>query len=152
MGLGKRGEGYVLIQIILLILVALAPNYDALQNQNLFLRISSALVFIFGLAMGILSIAKLGQNLTALPRPKEDSELVTSGVYAWVRHPIYSSLILMSLGWAGWNSSPLAFLCALALVIFFDFKARREERYLQDKFAVYIDYKKRVKKFIPFIY
>jgi protein-S-isoprenylcysteine O-methyltransferase Ste14 len=105
-----------------------------------------------GLLIGIIAITKLGQNLTPLPHPKDDSELVTHGVYAWVRHPIYSSLILISLGWALLNSSPLTFFITLLLGIFLDIKSRREEQYLQDKFAAYVDYKKRVKKFVPFVY
>jgi len=98
---------------------------------------------------GVLS---LGSNLTAVPYPKEEAVLVVSGAYRFVRHPIYSGIILGSLGWSLLTNSLLALFLTLVLFIFFDVKSRREEQWLKDKYTNYPSYQKQVRKLIPLIY
>jgi protein-S-isoprenylcysteine O-methyltransferase Ste14 len=152
MNLGKRGEGYVIIQFALIALVVLAPRMNQASAIPMSLRMLGGYLLATGLLIGVLAVIRLGQNLTALPHPKEDSSLITSGIYGLVRHPIYSSVILLAFGWASWNASLLTLFLAFVLLGFFDIKARREEFYLQQKFVAYANYKRRVKKFIPFVY
>ena len=84
--------------------------------------------------------------------PRHDSQLVQSGIYSRVRHPLYTSVILCSLGWALiWQSWP-ALVAAVALIPFFAAKTRREEHWLREKFPGYADYEKQVKRFVPWIY
>ena len=69
-----------------------------------------------------------------------------------MRHPIYSGLSLAAFGWSLiWNSIA-ALVATLLLLAFFDIKARREERWLEEKFTGYAAYRSRVKKLIPFVY
>lgn len=150
--MGGRGEGYVVVQVLLLIAVIFAPRLESINPSHNALRLVGVIFLLFGLLVAFLAIMSLGQNLTPLPHPKDKAQLVTSGVYAYVRHPIYSSILLLALGWAAWNASLFTLLATLILAIFFDLKARREERFLQQKFAAYQDYKMRVKKFIPYLY
>jgi protein-S-isoprenylcysteine O-methyltransferase Ste14 len=75
--------------------------------------------------------------------------LVQRGIYARVRHPLYTSVMLASLGWALIWQSGSSLLAALALVPFFHAKARREERWLCETFPDYADYASRVPRFIP---
>jgi protein-S-isoprenylcysteine O-methyltransferase Ste14 len=49
-------------------------------------------------------------------------------------------------------NSIVAFIAAILLLVLFDIKARREERWLEAKFSGYTTYKERVKKLIPFVY
>ena len=95
---------------------------------------------------------RLGRAVTPLPYPKPGASLVSSGPYALVRHPIYGGLVLLALGWAiaiqGWLT--LAF--AALLVLVFDLKARREERWLEERHPGYAEYCRRVRKLIPFVY
>ena len=74
------------------------------------------------------------------------------GVYGLVRHPIYTAVILLALGYALAFNSVLAVLGALVLFIFFDSKARREELWLMEKYPDYGNYRKQVKKLLPGIY
>lgn len=69
-----------------------------------------------------------------------------------IRHPIYTGLSLCAFGWSLLHGSVLSLICTLALVVFFDIKARREERWLAVKFDGYAAYRQRVRKLIPFIY
>jgi len=82
----------------------------------------------------------------------EQSQLVQHGIYAVIRHPLYTSVISVSLGWAlVWQSWP-AILVAAALIPFFHAKAHHEERWLREKFPEYADYERRVRRFIPWLY
>ncbi|HSF74208.1 MAG TPA: isoprenylcysteine carboxylmethyltransferase family protein, partial [Microcoleus sp.] len=106
----------------------------------------SALIFI------LKGLIDLGKNLTPLPYPIENGELVQTGIYGIVRHPLYSGLILAALGWTLFKMSISHLIATAILLIFFDIKARREETWLLEKYPDYSDYRQRVKKLIPGIY
>ena len=82
----------------------------------------------------------------------DDATLIESGLYGWVRHPIYCGLILAAFGWGLLVQGWLTLLWAAVLLIFFDIKSRREEAWLLARFPAYADYRRRVRKLIPFIY
>lgn len=155
--MGARGEWYVVAQVGFFLLVALGPRELAGLPRwgTPWSWASLALGLALGIAGGALALVgllHLGRNLTALPHPKDDASLVEDGAYGLVRHPIYSGLILGACGWALVNSSPLMLVYAAAMLIFFDIKSRREERWLAAKFPEYPAYQKRVRKLIPFLY
>lgn len=82
---------------------------------------------------------------------KESPELVTTGPYALVRHPIYTGIVLAMLGSA--LAQSLFWLAPLALGgAYFTYSARSEERLMTEQFQdQYPPYKKRTKMFVPFI-
>jgi len=94
----------------------------------------------------------LGRSFTPFPRPVDDGTLTTSGAYGLARHPIYTALILFAAGWAILWQSIAGALCAVILFAFFDLKSRREEAWLEEKYAGYPAYRARVKRFLPWIY
>jgi protein-S-isoprenylcysteine O-methyltransferase Ste14 len=118
-------------------------------------------VIVFGIGMGllvaagvvgVLGVIHLGKNRTAYPRPLANSKLVQTGVYGLMRHPLYTSVVVATLGWGlVWASGPSVIL-AVALGVYFDAKARSEERWLRERFPAYADYARRVKRFIPGLY
>ena len=151
---GRRGEWYVGLQLCLFALVVFGPTGASKWPAPL-----AALAGPAGIALivggGLISAAaalQLGPNLTPLPHPKDSCELVDSGLYAWVRHPIYCGIILAAFGWALSVQGVLTLLWAALLVVFFDIKSRREEAWLAARFPAYADYRRRVRKLIPFIY
>jgi len=105
-----------------------------------------------GCAFGVWARALLGGNWSAQVTLKQGHELVRSGPYALIRHPIYAGFLAGLLGTAlviGEMRALLAF--AIALVAWFD-KTRLEERFLLDKFdGAYVEYIRSVKRFIPFV-
>ena len=103
-------------------------------------------------AVILLALRELGASLTALPRPREGAVLVESGVYAHVRHPIYASLILGCLGWGAATRSLPSVVAALLLTLFLDAKARREERWLAERYPSFAAYRTRTRRFLPGIY
>lgn len=148
----QRGEFWVIGQTVLSIGFILLPVVRA-ATLPFAVRLGLTLgLGLIGLSLGIGGLLNLGNNLTPLPHPKEDSQLVTTGVYGWVRHPIYSSVIFLALAYAAWQMSLSHGLGAIALFIFFDRKAAQEEQWLSEKFKDYPTYRQAVKKLIPLLY
>jgi protein-S-isoprenylcysteine O-methyltransferase Ste14 len=101
---------------------------------------------------GIAGVAALKRNLTPFPKPSVETQFVQSGVYGLMRHPLYVAVLCASVGWAlVWQSRP-GLVAALVLALFLDAKARREERWLRERFPDYGDYQQRVRRFIPGVY
>ena len=148
-GFLARGGAWVVVQSILMTAVlVLGVKYHG-DWMRLPMIAAGAGLFFAGGCFGIAGVAVLGRNRTPFPQPRDGSELVQRGIYARMRHPLYTSVMLAALGWALiWQSWP-AFIAALVLIPFFHAKARREERWLRNKFPDYTDYERRVPRFIP---
>jgi protein-S-isoprenylcysteine O-methyltransferase Ste14 len=149
--MGKRGEGWFLLQLVFFALILFAPKVPPLAIP-LWLRVLGLAIIAVGGVFGTGGAIALGRNLTPFPKPIEGGTLVTTGVYRWVRHPIYTGLILGTLGWSLWNANLLGVGLAALLFLFFDLKSRREERWLMEAYPGYEEYRHRVRKLIPFVY
>jgi protein-S-isoprenylcysteine O-methyltransferase Ste14 len=150
------GIGFVGVQAILLGLLFFGPVRlnagEACGVQNALLQSLGYGIFIFGTIIALIAAINLGKNLTPLPRPKENAELIQGGLYRFVRHPIYFGVIVLSLGWGLIQQLTLVWLYVVIIAIFFDIKSRKEEQWLVDRFPAYTDYQGRVRKLIPWIY
>ena len=105
-----------------------------------------------GAVFGIAGARALGRSRTAFPEPRETATLVRHGIYARVRHPLYTSVMLLSLGWGLiWGSWP-ACIVALLIAVFLNVKAKREEIWLREKFPDYSAYQKQARRFFPWLY
>ena len=152
--LGPRGEGWVVIQFVLLGLVALAglagPAWDGAG------RVAAGALGVVALAAGLWlawrGLRDLDTALTALPRPRDGSELVDQGAYALVRHPIYGGLVIGAVGFALVAASPSALAGAAVLLVFFRLKSGREEAWLRDRYPDYAAYAARTRRMLPFVY
>ena len=114
------------------------------------LRLAVGLLLMgVGLLLAMKGLLDLGRNLSPLPRPRTGAELVETGVYRWVRHPIYGGLIALALGWALFVASFLTVLLALLLALLFELKSRREEAWLVERYPGYRDYMDRTDRFFP---
>ena len=148
-GFLSRGGAWVIAQSILMTAVVGLGVIFRGDWTRLAVIFAGVALFVIGGYYGIAGVAVLGRNRTPFPRPREGSELVQRGIYAKVRHPLYTSVMLASLGWALiWQSGP-SLVAALILIPFFHAKARCEERWLRKQFADYVDYERRVPRFIP---
>jgi len=103
-----------------------------------------------GVGIAIWARLSLGSNWSGMVTLKKDHELISTGLYRWIRHPIYTGILLGMAGTAliaghlrGW------FATALALMAFY-FKARREERFLREEFGSNFDaHARRTGMFLP---
>ena len=151
--LGPRGEGWVAIQGILLACTAVAGLFGPLWSDGT--RVASSIVAAVliagGLLLAINGTRDLRDALTPLPYPRADAELVETGVYGLVRHPIYGGLVLTAAGWGLLTASPAALVAGALLLGFFELKSRREEAWLEQRFAGYAAYQARTRRLIPWI-
>jgi protein-S-isoprenylcysteine O-methyltransferase Ste14 len=102
-----------------------------------------------GVALVIASRRTLGRNWSDLVVLKRNHELIQSGPYRWIRHPLYSGMLLAILGSAITVNFRLAYIAVPIVWLGFWLKARREEALLEQQFPEYRHYRQRVKAFIP---
>jgi protein-S-isoprenylcysteine O-methyltransferase Ste14 len=96
----------------------------------------------FGIVAGIRS---LGPNLTPGIEPLAGADLITTGAYAHVRHPIYAGVVLLLAGYTlVWSNWTLALIVGFIAYLYFQGKAAAEERWLVERFPAYLTYMRRV--------
>lgn len=109
-------------------------------------------LFALGLAFAVWARVHIGRNWGTPMTRKDDPELVTSGPYHLVRHPIYSGILIAGVG----TATALSWLWLLAVGLaglYFLYSATVEERYLTDHFPdAYPAYKHSTKMLVPFIF
>jgi len=103
------------------------------------------LIIIIAFIIMLVSIKDLGRNLSPFPRPINNSKLVTTGIYRFTRHPMYYSLIFISIGVFIINLSIYYLFLSINLSFIIKFKIALEEQYLKNKFKNYLLYKNEVK-------
>ena len=133
--LGPRGEGWVLLQGILVVAVVVAGFLGSAwpRSWRPGLEIASTSVTLGGAALLAGGIWSLGNAFTPFPRPVSGASLRDRGVYTLVRHPVYGGVLLLGLGWALW-SSPIALVALGCLATLFEGKRRREETWLVEAY------------------
>lgn len=106
-----------------------------------------------GVAFAIWARHTLGRNWSGVPTVKEDHELIVSGPYRFVRHPIYTGLLLAVFASAFVATGRLGgLLFFLILAVLLHFKAQIEEKFMLQTFPQsYPEYRRRTKAIIPFI-
>ena len=113
-------------------------------------RLAAAVLAGVALAIGLAAGRGLGRSLTPTVVPVAEGQLVTGGLYAWVRHPIYLAVILLLTGMALWSGRwGAGLLVALLAYGYFDRKAAAEERLLLARYPGYAAYRTRVGKLLP---
>jgi len=133
--------------LLTLATLASAPLYRGIPSGTL-IAIGGGLI-LCGAVFGIMGVRALGSNRTPHPEPLPDATFVKHGIYSVVRHPLYTSLSLLTIGWSMMWSSVAAMPFAACLIVLLDLKARAEERYLTQRFPEYREYAARVARFLP---
>ena len=103
------------------------------------------LIIIIAFILLLFAIKELGRNFSPFPRPINNSNLVTSGIYRFTRHAIYYSLIFISLGVFITKLSIYYLFLSISLGLIIKLKIALEEQYLNNKFKNYLVYKNEVK-------
>ena len=137
---------FVLIQFTLLFYMAFITSWKNFSMAALIIITSALVIGVWAiLAMGI-------TNLTIFPAPKKNIKFTTTGPYKWVRHPMYSSVLLFSLGMLVMNPVWVMILAYFLLLLDLVLKLRYEENKLLHKLEEYKEYQSKTYRIIPFIY
>lgn len=144
------------IRVVLVILIILLARLGVFRGGHQVQTDPGAaavglILFALGLSFAIWARVHLGRNWGTPMTQKNEPELVTGGPYRLVRHPIYSGILLATVGTAvalNWR-----WLVIVALAgIYFVYSATVEERYLAEQFPdTYPAYKRSTKMLIPFV-
>lgn len=109
-------------------------------------------IIVLGGLLIILALLQLNKNLSPFPTPKDTTTLLQNGLYKYMRHPIYTGIILFFTGFSLYQNSFYKLGISLLLVVLFHFKSNYEEQRLEQKFPKYKLYKNKTGKFFPFSY
>lgn len=154
-------RGFAGIRLGILVLAVILFRFLNVQNYSFQNRVATnneliltvgLIVFLLGLFLAIWARIYLGKNWGMPMTQKQDPELVTSGPYSYVRHPIYSGILLAMLGSA--LASSIFWLTIFAISgIYFIYSASVEEKLMTKQFPkAYPTYKTKSKMLIPFIF
>lgn len=146
----SRAWFYVAIQFLLIFLLVLSPRMDRPYGDlSELVGILGVGLILLGSALLLYSFLGLGNSLTALPIPKAHGQLVTTGLYSRVRHPIYFALLVMGLGVildAGYWPQIIIYLMLFTIL---RIKADFEESLLSQKYPEYKKYAQTTPRFFP---
>jgi len=152
-GMAMRFGIFVTVAVAIA-LVRRSPELRALQLaqfQSLPMAVSGAIIATLGVILAFSARAAIGRNWGPPATRRTDTELVTTGPYAFVRHPIYGGILLMMVGTAI-GLIPTWWLVAAAAGIYFFYSARAEERFMTERFPdSYPAYRARTKMLIPLL-
>ena len=144
----------LLFVIIWIVLAGVFPDLLSLRivPKNEIIGVAGIAITLAGLGFSIWARLHLGTNWSGQPVIRVQHTLVRTGPYRFVRHPIYTGLLLASAGTALVLGAVWAFLVLFLLLISLLAKLRVEEKVLAEEFGEsYIQYKKEVKALIPFL-
>ena len=138
----------VILQFLIIILhfiqLEFLPKNEIMQVNFIFSFMGFLLIIIASIVM-LMAIKDLGSNLSPLPRPIANGNLITSGIYRFIRHPMYYSLVLISFGFFITKLSFYHLCLTISLALIIKFKIILEEKYLNNKFKNYFLYTDKVK-------
>lgn len=111
-----------------------------------------AILVVAGIALAIWARYYLGRNWSSHPTHKEHHDLVTGGPYTWIRHPIYTGMLLALIGCMVVGSLFGFVMFAILLVVFL-VRVDKEERIMLSLFPdQYPAYQKRTKRLVPWVW
>src|SRR5581483_3046867 len=152
LGNNTRAVWFRISGVILILLIFQAGGfrrYEFIPSEAM--RIAGLILMMLGFAFAIWARIHLGRNWGMPMSRKQEPELVTSGPYALVRHPIYSGILLAVLGTALAEGLFLS-IFFIFLFIYFLYSAKKEEKIMTELFpGQYPAYKRRTTMLIPFI-
>jgi protein-S-isoprenylcysteine O-methyltransferase Ste14 len=139
---------FVGIQAILIVLMVFGPRDTGFATDGA-VGAFGTIASIAGAIVGVWSAIYLGKGLTPSPLPNGFTDLVSAGPYRWVRHPMYSAVMLFMAGVAARSGSWIVVVELIGLVVLFSIKARWEEDQLAEAFDGYREYAANTPRFVP---
>lgn len=161
----RRGQSSIGNQSLVLLILALAslgliwflPFADQRSilvfRDNLFLRDAGLAICAAGVAIRLAALARLGKQFSAFVTLQESHELIQTGIYRVIRHPLYLSLLMAGPGFALVFRSQLVLPILAVALVFVASRIREEEKLLHSSFGrTFDEYKNRTWSLLPYVY
>jgi protein-S-isoprenylcysteine O-methyltransferase Ste14 len=149
------GVGWVIAQGVLFtfFVIAVMTGETVTDVPGLaYAQIVGLVVAVAGAGISTWSLSHHGWQVSPFPRPMDGAALVDSGPYRYVRHPMYTGIIVFVLGVGLAYANPVVLLASVAFVVFFMAKTGHEEDMLVEKVDGYRKYRSDVPwRIIPFV-
>ena len=123
-----------------------------LLSKGFFSNLIAITIFLIGGLFGIWALThnRLG-NFYIQPKMRENAKLVTTGIYGYIRHPMYFSVIVMMLAFVTSTPTTVEIVLFISLIVVLVLKAKREEKLWLNHNKEYQRYKEQTKLFIPYV-
>jgi len=147
-----KAMSFVVTQFVLFGVIAVLLFTLPIES-SLLMQVFGILLAVVGLGVVIAAFRSFqrgnprGPNISPEPRPQTNH--VVQGMYRYVRHPIYSGVLLAGLGAAVYHGAVWLFVMAAVLMVFFTLKSRFEESLLMQSFPDYPSYMRMTGRFFP---
>jgi protein-S-isoprenylcysteine O-methyltransferase Ste14 len=136
----------VVVQFVSLIFIVIISESSITSNPF------SLIVFSLAILIGLIPILQKNFKVNIFPEVTKNMDLVTSGIYKFIRHPMYLSVLLVGISFVIADPKPLILLVWMILLINLHLKMDIEEINLIKTFPEYKEYRNSTKRLIPFIY
>ena len=136
---------YVIVQFSCVIYLIINARFDQINIIESTMLLTACLI-------GLIAVFNMRiNNLNVYPELKEKHELRTQGIYKYIRHPMYTSVLLLSFALMLSNANIYAQIVMVILLIDLILKSNVEEKLLLDRFNTYQQYRKTTGRFLPFL-
>lgn len=139
----------VALQFGLIAALVLGTDWKEARHPGLL----SIALFALGAALGLwtISVNHWG-NFNIRPEVKRGARLITTGPYRWIRHPMYSAVLLGMAAFVAADATAIRLALLVALLFVLAIKAQHEETHLRAAFADYVAYASRTQRFVPLLW
>lgn len=139
---------FIMFTVILKITRNITPNLNIEMKRNV--ALTGAILVLIGVVINVVGRFNLGENWANHIKIYSNHKLINTGVYKIVRHPLYSSIMLMFIGASvAYFNIYCLLLESIIFIPFMYYRAKQEEKLLTEKFPEYLDYKKGTGMFFP---
>lgn len=145
----KNRNDLLFVSVQGILFVAYLFDIGDLTDLPDWVQFAGIVIGLSGLIVCLLSFWALNRNLSPFPSPVENGQLITSGVYRMIRHPIYTGVILLAIGYGLFSASFSRLIISGILFLFFYIKSTYEEKLLLQKYPAYAVYKLKTGRLFP---
>ncbi|WP_035086859.1 methyltransferase family protein [Aquimarina latercula] len=142
---------FVLVQFVLFFVYVIDVKIGSIGWLPFINRIG-LFTFVLGVLIVLVALLQLNKNLSPFPTPKLNSKLVKTGLYKFIRHPLYAGILYVVFGYGLYIGSVFKLIIATTIYILFYFKTKYEEEKLLEFFDEYKAYKVATGRFFPKIF
>ncbi|MBQ4802969.1 isoprenylcysteine carboxylmethyltransferase family protein [Aquimarina sp. MMG015] len=139
---------FVLVQFVLFFVYVIDVKIVSIGWLPFINRIG-LFTFVLGVLIVLVALLQLNKNLSPFPTPKLNSKLVKTGLYKFIRHPLYAGILYVVFGYGLYIGSIFKLIVATTIYILFYFKTKYEEEKLLEFFDEYKAYKVATGRFFP---